>query len=124
MTALDRSARRACDLQAVRAGGIDRLTVLRGDLHALPFADGSFDGVTALEVLEHLPQPESAAHEIVRVARRFAVVSVPSKEDTNPEHLHLLTKERIERDVPRAGALRIAFDGVLNTSSPSSASAP
>jgi len=43
----------------------------------LPFADGSFDCVCALEVLEHLERPRDALAEMARVARRTLLVSVP-----------------------------------------------
>jgi len=54
------------------------------------FADGSFDIVTALEVFEHIPNVERAVREAVRVARNFVIVSVPSKPDDNPDHVHFL----------------------------------
>jgi len=38
-----------------------------GDGHALPFAAGCFDTVMALEVLEHLPDPDRCVSELVRV---------------------------------------------------------
>lgn len=40
------------------------------DAARLPFADGSFDGVTCLEVLEHVPDPAIVMAEIGRVLRR------------------------------------------------------
>ena len=43
----------------------------------LPFADDSFDLVMAIEVLEHLPDPEQAMREIARVASGTVVLSVP-----------------------------------------------
>lgn len=45
----------------------------------LPFADASFDGVVAKDVLEHLCRPESVVSELHRVLRPGgrAVVSVP-----------------------------------------------
>jgi SAM-dependent methyltransferase len=43
----------------------------------LPFADKTFDLVLAIEVLEHLPDPEQAMREIARVASGAVVVSVP-----------------------------------------------
>lgn len=47
------------------------------DAARLPFPDGSFDLVLAMEVLEHLPEPERALSEIARVARRDIILSVP-----------------------------------------------
>ena len=41
----------------------------RGDLSRLPFADGSFDLVTANMVLEHLQEPAAQLSEIFRVLR-------------------------------------------------------
>ena len=43
----------------------------------LPFADGDFDVATAIEVLEHVPDPEHTVAEMARVASRWLLVSVP-----------------------------------------------
>ncbi|MEA2302988.1 MAG: hypothetical protein QOH43_268 [Solirubrobacteraceae bacterium] len=43
----------------------------------LPFADGEWDVATAIEVLEHVPDPEHTVAEMARVARRWLLVSVP-----------------------------------------------
>jgi 2-polyprenyl-3-methyl-5-hydroxy-6-metoxy-1,4-benzoquinol methylase len=44
----------------------------------LPFADGEFDLAAAIEVLEHVPDPEHTVAEMVRVARGgHLLVSVP-----------------------------------------------
>jgi SAM-dependent methyltransferase len=43
----------------------------------LPFADGEFDVATAIEVLEHVPDPEHTLSEMARVASRWLLVSVP-----------------------------------------------
>jgi len=43
----------------------------------LPFADGEFDAATAIEVLEHVPDPEHTVAEMARVAARHLLVSVP-----------------------------------------------
>jgi 2-polyprenyl-3-methyl-5-hydroxy-6-metoxy-1,4-benzoquinol methylase len=43
----------------------------------LPFADSEFDLVTAIEVLEHVPDPEHTVAEMARCARRHLLVSVP-----------------------------------------------
>jgi ubiquinone/menaquinone biosynthesis C-methylase UbiE len=47
------------------------------DASALPFTDGEYDLVCALEVLEHVPDPDRVLAEMVRVARRHVLVSVP-----------------------------------------------
>ncbi len=43
----------------------------------LPFTDGEFDLAAAIEVLEHVEDPERAVAEMARVARRYLLVSVP-----------------------------------------------
>jgi ubiquinone/menaquinone biosynthesis C-methylase UbiE len=112
--AIDRSPYRAALLQAVAAGGVARLTPLIADIHRLGLADDSVDVVTFLEVLEHLEWPVLALTEALRVARRFVVLSVPSKADDNPEHIHLFTRGSLEYILFTAGASRVSFDGVLN----------
>ena len=47
------------------------------DATALSFADGEFDLAAAIEVLEHVPDPEATVAEMARVARRHVLVSVP-----------------------------------------------
>jgi len=44
---------------------------------SLSFADGEFDMATAIEVLEHVPEPEKTVAEMARVARSHLLVSVP-----------------------------------------------
>jgi 2-polyprenyl-3-methyl-5-hydroxy-6-metoxy-1,4-benzoquinol methylase len=43
----------------------------------LPFAAGEFDLATAIEVLEHVPDPERTLAEMARCAERHLLVSVP-----------------------------------------------
>ena len=43
----------------------------------LSFADSEFDLASAIEVLEHVPEPEATVAEMARVARRHLLVSVP-----------------------------------------------
>jgi SAM-dependent methyltransferase len=43
----------------------------------LPFADGEFDLASAIEVLEHVPDPEHTVAEMARCAQRHLLVSVP-----------------------------------------------
>ncbi len=44
---------------------------------SLPFADDEFDLATAIEVLEHVPDPEHTLSEMARCAERHLLVSVP-----------------------------------------------
>jgi len=44
---------------------------------ALPFADDEFDVATAIEVLEHVPDPDATLAEMARCARGHLLVSVP-----------------------------------------------
>ena len=72
----------ALDLEVPR---IDHLRVVpvKGDVCALPFADGEFDAVLCAEVLEHIPPqllPRACA-EIARVTRGDAVIGVPFRQD-------------------------------------------
>jgi SAM-dependent methyltransferase len=43
----------------------------------LPFKDGEFDLASAIEVLEHVPDPEHTVSEMARCAQRHLLVSVP-----------------------------------------------
>jgi SAM-dependent methyltransferase len=54
-----------------------------GNIAVLPFKSESFDLVTCLEVLEHLPLNvfEKALFEIQRVSKKYIIVSVPNDED-------------------------------------------
>jgi ubiquinone/menaquinone biosynthesis C-methylase UbiE len=112
--AVDRSSQRFAHLQAVAAGGLTRLRPLVADVHHLGLADDSVDVVTFLEVLEHLERPAVALAEALRVSRRFVVLSVPSKEDDNPEHLHLFTQDSLKKLLLGARAARVSFESVLN----------
>jgi ubiquinone/menaquinone biosynthesis C-methylase UbiE len=47
------------------------------DATSLAFADDEFDLAAAIEVLEHVPDPEATVAEMARVARRHLIVSVP-----------------------------------------------
>ena len=77
-----------------------------------PFPDNSFDVVMLLEVLEHIPKVEKAIAAAVKMAKQYVVVSVPSRTDDNPEHIHLLTKDKLTQMFGTAGCTKLHFDGV------------
>jgi SAM-dependent methyltransferase len=110
--ARDLLERRIARIDAVARGGFPGLTAAVGDVTRLDDPDDAHDVVTALEVLEHVPDVARAVTEVVRVARRWVLISVPSHADDNPGHLHLLTRERITALTRAAGAGRAVFDHV------------
>ena len=67
-------------LEAARAtleerGLADVVELVDGDVHALPFADGSFDVVHAHQVLQHVAAPVAALREMRRVTRPGGIVA-------------------------------------------------
>lgn len=105
---------RVADLQAVARGGVERLSAVNCPLEAMPFGDSEFGVVTMLEVLEHTPDPLRALTEVARVCERSLILSVPSHEDDNPEHLHLFDPAQLKRWLEQLGFSRVKLDGVLN----------
>ena len=99
-------------LEDIRRGGVDPLTAMKADICACPLPEKSADVVTMLEVLEHIPDVQAAVTAAVRIARRYVAVTVPSKEDDNPEHIHLLTKPVLTELFKNAGCERLHFGGV------------
>ncbi len=55
----------------------DNLEFRAEEATSLSFADGEFDLAAAIEVLEHVPEPEATVAEMARVAGRRLLVSVP-----------------------------------------------
>ena len=76
LTGIERS-RTAIELAACHS------EIIHGEADELPFGDLSFDGVSALEVIEHFPFQvyEKALAEIQRVAKHLIFLSVPYRED-------------------------------------------
>jgi len=58
-----------------RAG--ENLAFHSGSAYSLPYPDGAFELVCALEVLEHLERPADGLDELARVSSRALVLSVP-----------------------------------------------
>ena len=91
---------------------------------SLPFADGEFDAATAIEVLEHVPDPEATVAEMARVAQRYLLVSVPREPlwralnmargaywgslGNTPGHLNHWSKRSFERLLSRHGTVEEA----------------
>ena len=112
ITSLDLLDKRVTFLNELATGGYSQLTAYNKNICDQPFPAGSFDVVTLLEVLEHIPEVDKAVAAAVKMARKYIVVSVPSKEDNNPEHIHLLTKEILTKLFADAGCTKLHFGGV------------
>lgn len=112
VSAVDILPRRIEMLNDIKNGGVDRLSVHMANICEKPFPDNAADVVTMLEVLEHIPNVEDAICAAVEIARKYVVVTVPSKEDDNPEHIHLLTKAKLTEYFTNAGVTKLSFDSV------------
>lgn len=55
------------------------LNLKRGDIYDIKEGDASFDLVMATEVLEHLDDPQKALKELIRVSKKYVMLSVPNE---------------------------------------------
>lgn len=110
VTSVDILPHRVELLQCLRDGGAENLNPILSNI-CVPTVvpDKSADVVTMLEVLEHIPDTEAAVSNAVRIARSYVVVSVPSKPDDNPEHIHLFSTDDLSRHFTAAGARQVKF---------------
>jgi ubiquinone/menaquinone biosynthesis C-methylase UbiE len=114
------ASRRALEVAQARTRNAAGVSLVHGDLTALPFDAGSFDAVRADRVLLHVSEPETAVAELVRVARRGGRVVVteaayaeqgrPRKTGARREGRHVL--EFLPYLLARAGATAIGVDRV------------
>ena len=78
VTSLDILPHRVELLQCLHDGGISNLHPLQEDICTWNAPDKSFDVVTMLEVMEHIPDTEAVVRNAIRLARNYIIVSVPS----------------------------------------------
>ncbi len=89
---------RACDLSdeaCARAREIFSVEADVADGVALPYSDNAFDVVLSSESLEHIPRYDVALKELLRVAKKAVIVTVPHD---GPEAV----ADNIRRKVPHA----------------------
>jgi 2-polyprenyl-3-methyl-5-hydroxy-6-metoxy-1,4-benzoquinol methylase len=55
------------------------LIIKQASIYDLPHKNNSFDLVICTEVLEHLEKPEKAVKEMLRVSRKYLIVTVPNE---------------------------------------------
>ena len=68
----------AAKAEAERRNVSERVSFVLGDAEHLPFNDKSFDVAISSHVLEHLPDFDQGARELVRVARKRVIVALPT----------------------------------------------
>lgn len=51
----------------------------KGDVYELSYKTDSFDLVICTEVLEHLEEPQKALSELIRVSKKYILLSVPNE---------------------------------------------
>ena len=111
-TSIDVLEHRVDMLSCIIGGGLENLSVLKSDIVNDFIPPKSVDVVTLLEVLEHIPNVKKAIENAVKIAKKYIIVTVPSKEDDNPEHIHLLDKQTLTNYFNECGVTNLSFDGV------------
>lgn len=56
-----------------------KLTLKQGNIYELEHKNSSFDLVMATEVLEHLEHPSKGLKELIRVSKKYLLLSVPNE---------------------------------------------
>lgn len=95
-TAVEAAVRRGIDAKQVNM-----------DLEPLPFADGAFDTVTCLDVLEHVFDPRISAREIARVCCPGAMLVITTPNMRYWRHIKSILGGRY----PRTSMDEEAYDG-------------
>lgn len=99
------------------------LTLKMGDTYHLKYADDSFDIVLCTEVLEHLAKPSDALKELIRVSKKYVLVTVPNEPGftisrilrgknllqlgAHPEHIQWWTGNGFKKFVSRQKGVKI-----------------
>jgi len=89
--AMDVTPWRCQVFRAVKSGGLNgRVSVVEEDISNVMLVRDYYQIVVASEVLEHIPNVQQALNNIVHTAEKAAIITVPSKTDSNPDHIHFL----------------------------------
>ena len=102
------------NIDAVQNG---RCRIVQGDVSALPFADASFDLVSAFETVYFWPGPDRSFAEVFRVLRTGGIFMVVNEADGKNkadekwtsiiDGMKIYGKEELERYLREAGFTRI-----------------
>lgn len=96
-------------LKYLEDGGLTGVHVITGDFCRLDIPDASYDAVTMLQVLEHVPDMEAAVQQAVRIARRYVIVTVPVRPEDNPPPRHMPDRKLLQELFRKAGCRQITF---------------
>lgn len=55
------------------------IKIKKGNIYSLPYINNQFDMVLCTEVLEHLDDPVKGLKEIIRVSKKYCLISVPNE---------------------------------------------
>jgi len=117
------------DRAILRGREMFQIKGVAGNAQLLPFAENSFDVSVCTEVLEHVIDPESVVSEMIRVSRKFVLLSTPraSNEqarqkhfrDLDPNephaHIHYFTDEEVKSFVGQNALYMGARTRLLNS---------
>lgn len=94
-----------------------------GDIYDLDYKDNSFDILLCTEVLEHLAKPSEALKELIRVSKKYVMVTVPNepwftisrilrgknllKLGAHPEHIQWWTSSEFKKFVSKQKNVKI-----------------
>ena len=72
-----------------------------GALPRLPFKPKSYDMVSCLQVLEHLPDPMACIDDLCRIARKVVIIQVPNGSKSvsrdDPTHINFFTLQQLNQ---------------------------
>lgn len=114
VTSLDILPHRVALHECIHEGGIENLHPMLENICTWKAPDKSFDVVTMLEVMEHIPDTLAVVKNAIRLAKNYIIVSVPSKPDDNPEHIHLFTNDDLKKLFLKNGCTKVKFMSVTN----------
>ena len=117
----------ACDIDVRCAASVARrpgMSFAYGTAEAIPFADGSFDLVTAFDVLEHLDDDVRALREMARVVSPAGLIAVTvpayswmwGRQDEISHHRRRYTGRSLRKAITAAGLYPrrlTAFNSIL-----------
>lgn len=100
-----------------------KLTLKKGNIYDLQYKASSFDLVLCTEVLEHMDKPEKALQELIRVSKKYVLLTVPNEPwftymriarlknllqfGVHPEHVNLWSSSAFEKFVRQQSSVYI-----------------